>query len=184
MTTPPPFNLLSQSETRANCQPWNWYTLEDFIEHGFDEDPAAAQDWFDADVSPEQARLYITMGMTPQDAWGWCMVPEAVQSFLHAGFERGEAWEWASEDIFGYEAMFWRESGFTPEQARVLRTATKPVAQSVLWTLTGLSFRDALEHAEKGANPAEFLTPPELEGAAPVLPSEGDDHDDHVDLRN
>lgn len=168
------FDLHYQSEERANCETWNWYTLDDFLNDGFDGRPDVAQAWFDADVSPEQARLFEKLGMGPQDAWDWCMVPEAVQSFIDGGFSKDEAWDWANVDIFGYEAMFWRHGGFTPWEAHVLRDLGKPVAQTVLWAVTGLSPAEAFDHARGGANPADFLAPPELEASWPALPDDWD----------
>jgi hypothetical protein len=96
------------------------------------------------------------------------MVPEAIQSFLHGGFDKDEAWAWATEEIFGYEAMFWRHAGYAPTEAAAIRRATEPTAQAVLWALTGLASADALGHATLGANPADFLRPPELEAPAPA----------------
>jgi hypothetical protein len=166
MTTPHSFDLRYQSEQRANCEPWNWYTLHDFLDHGLFNDPERAQKWLDADMTPVQASHYEAMGMTPTDAWAWGMVPDAVRSFRDAGFELGEAWSWANHLIFGYEAMFWRYGGYTPEEANALRTSSEPFdpALTVLWALTNLSAVEALEHALGGANPADFLRPPMLEG--------------------
>jgi len=175
MSTRRSFDLTYQTEERSNCEPWNWYTLDDFLENGYHDNPAAAQAWLDADVSPQQARLYEEMGMSQQDAWDWGMVPEAVQSFLHGGFTRDEAWDWAEHDIFGYEAMFWRHGGFTPREADALRNLGTSAGQPALWAVTGLSPADALDHAMHGASAADFLAPPELEGTWPVLPEvEGD----------
>lgn len=178
---PPMFDLKYQSEERANCEPWQWYSLDDFIKAGFDQSTAEA--WLGADVSPAQAAEYVRLGMSPQDAWGWGMVPEAVRSFLEGGFDKEEAWEWANWAIFGYEAMFWRDGGYTPFQASVMRETTKPVAQAVLWALTGLCPQDAWEHANSRANPAAFLTRPKLlESPAPGSPEDDqyDMYDDDV----
>lgn len=160
---PPTFDLHYQSEQRANCEPYNWYVLDDYLVNGFDGRAAAAQEWMDADIYPEQALLFEEMGMGPQDAWNWGMVPDAVRSFIDGGFTKEEAREWATCEIFGYEAMFWRAAGYSPWDAHLLRTTTEPVAQAVLWAVTGLPAADALEHARAGANPADFLNPPEVE---------------------
>ena len=181
---PPSFHLTYQSEERVNCPPWNWYTLDDFLEGGFADAPDRAQAWFDADVSPEQALDYEKLGLTPAGAWDWGMVPQAVESYMDGGFDRDEAWAWADHMIFGHEAMFWRHGGFTPTDADRLRRAWEPEdpALAVLWALTGLSAEDALDHALHGANPADFLSPPEQDGA-PLGHSPGaekpDDHDEH-----
>jgi len=160
---PPTFDLRYQSLERANYEPCYWYTLDTYLENGFHSRRDDAQDWMDADIYPEQALLFEDMGMGPQEAWNWGMVPEAVKSFIDAGFTRHDAWEWATCEIFGYEAMFWRSAGYSPLDARVLRTITEPVAQAVLWAVTGMSAADALEHARAGANPGGFLNPPQLE---------------------
>lgn len=159
---PPIFHLSYQSMERLNCEPWQWYTLDNFTDDGFD--PSDAQEWLDADVSPDQAKHFKRLGMTPTDAWTWQMVPEAVQSFVDGGFTPDEAWDWADYEILGHEAMFWRYTDYTPEQASALRSVTEPVTQCVLWALTGLSAVDALDHATHGANPIDFLLEPELEG--------------------
>lgn len=160
---PPTFDLRYQSEQRANCEPYNWYVLDDYRVNGFGGRAAAAQAWMDADIYPEQAVLFEKMGMGPEDAWNWGLVPEAVRSFIDGGFTKEEAQEWATWGIFGHEAMFWRAAGYGDWDAQVLRRITEPVAQAVLWAVTGMSAADALEHALAGANPADFLNPPELE---------------------
>lgn len=158
MSTPQPFDLHTYSEERANCEPWNWYRLNDFVKAGFE--PQAAQGWLDADVSPDDARHFTKLGMSPAQAWEWAMRPQLVQSYHECGFEIAEAWDWANVEIWGHEAMFWRHGGYTPQQAWALRRVTTPASVCVLWALTGLPADDALEHAEHGANPADFLHPP------------------------
>ncbi|MFW5469529.1 hypothetical protein ACOCJ4_05725 [Knoellia sp. CPCC 206435] len=177
---PPKFDLAYQSAERANCDPWQWYTLDDFVEAGFDRDLLEAQAWLDADVYPDQAMAYKALGMSPEDAWAWGMVPEAVRSFVDCGFQKDETWDWAYSGAFGYEAMFWRDAGYTPTQAAALRTVTKPIAQAVLWAVTGLPFADALEHATHGANPADFLTLPETDATAGDAAAEDLLEDDEV----
>jgi hypothetical protein len=164
MSTPKRFDLLSYSEQRANCAPENWYSIEDFVEAGFDR--RQAQFWLAADVSPAEAMAYENLDLSPSQAWEWRMVPHVVQSFMEAGFDRDTAWQWADVEIFGHEAMFWRHAGYAPEEAAAVRAATRPVGQSVLWALTGLHPEEAFDHATHGSNPADFLSPPILEGPA------------------
>jgi hypothetical protein len=162
MTTPETFDLYYYSEDRANCEPWNWYSLNDFLDEGFE--PTKAQEWLDADVSPDEARHYKRLGMTASQAWEWRMVPQVVQGFRDGGFGIDDAWAWASEGIFGHEAMFWRAAGYTPAEAAAIREVSRPLAQAVVWALTDLGPADALDHATHGANPADFLRPPVMVG--------------------
>ncbi|WP_406831750.1 hypothetical protein ABEG17_02735 [Pedococcus sp. KACC 23699] len=163
MTTPHHFDLYYYSEQRANCDASNWYAFEDYVEMGFT--PERAKEWFDSDVTPEHAMAFQMQGMGPSDAWRWRLVPEIVAGFRARTFTQEQARDWADAEIFADEAMFWQHAGYSPSEAFMIRAASADVAQAVLWSLTGLSPADAMDHAAHGAEPVGFLCPPLMEAA-------------------
>lgn len=66
MTTPPFFDLRYYAERRANCETWNWYDLDDFVEVGFTAE--RAQEWREADIIPSHAEQFQNFGFCPREA--------------------------------------------------------------------------------------------------------------------
>lgn len=158
MGMPPTHELHYYSEERANCGEHNWYTLQDYVDAGLG--PVEAHNWFDSDLNPHMALHFRRLGMSPAEAWKWGLIPRLVEGYRDLGFDESEAWSWAWVRIWPEQAALWRRAGYRPIEAVMMISQSKDESSAILWTLTGLDPRDAHEHAEGGADPALFLSPP------------------------
>lgn len=120
------------------------FGLIEYLKEGLPASSAPA--WCEAAIPPQMARDFEALGLGPEEAERWGVIPVVVREFLEMGFDAD--WTRAWRNAVGFtaiEAAAWRDAGLSIADAQVMCNADRVgTAVMLQFALAGMRPTEAI----------------------------------------